>query len=161
MTRLSLACAAALLLAAAPVVAQSAKPSSAPVATPQVVQPTPGSEEWLRQRGESYSAAPDSQQNPEELAATSKLNSSIAASAEAAERADAAARAAFEAESEAWRQDTARNSTARAQWEADVAAAESARLQWERDHARWEADVAACRRSNRTCIVPPAPAAPK
>lgn len=165
MIRLPLACAVALSLAAAPVFAGQVKPGASPVApqaaSPQAAAPTPGSDEWLRQRGESYSAAPDSAQNPDELAATSKLNASIAASAEAAERADAAAQAAFDAETDQWREDTARNSTARAQWEADVAASEAARRQWERDQAAWEAEVAACRRSNRTCIAPPAPTAPK
>jgi hypothetical protein len=160
MTRFTLACAAALTLAAAPVFAQSARQDAAS-ADPKSAQPAPGSDEWLRLRGESYRAAPDSEQTPEELAATSKLNASVAASAEAAERADADAQAAFEAESERWRAEASRASTAQAQWEADVAAAEAARVQWERDQARWEREVAACRASNRTCIVPPAPVAPK
>ena len=96
MTRLTFACAVALTLAAAPVLAQQAK-TVAPVAVPQQAQPAVGSEEWLRQRGESYSAAPDSEQDPAEVEATSKLNTGIAAEAAAAERADAQARADFEA----------------------------------------------------------------
>ncbi|GAA0612115.1 hypothetical protein GCM10009422_03810 [Brevundimonas kwangchunensis] len=161
MTRLPLACAAAVLtLAAVPALAQQAK-TVAPVAVPQQAEPSVGSEEWLRQRGETYSAAPDSAQNPAEIEATSKLNAGNAAQAEAAERADAEARAAFEAENQRWREEQARSSTARAQWEADVAAADSARTRWERERAQWEADVAACRASNRVCIVPEPPAAPK
>lgn len=160
MTRFTFACAAALTLAAAPVLAQQAK-TVAPVAVPQQAQPAVGSEEWLRQRGESYSAAPDSEQDPAEVEATSKLNTGIAAEAAAAEQADARARADFEAENQSWREEQARSSTARAQWEADVAAADSARARWERDRARWEADVAACRASNRVCIVPEPPATPK
>lgn len=160
MTRLTFACAAALTLAAAPVLAQQAK-TVAPVAVPQQAQPAVGSEEWLRQRGESYSAAPDSEQDPAEVETTTKLNSGIAAEAAAAERADAQARADFEAENQRWREEQARSSTARAQWEADVAAADSARARWERERAQWEADVAACRASNRVCIVPEPPAAPK
>ncbi len=165
MIRLTLACAAALMLAAAPVVAQSGKPApaprSTPQSTPQAAQPTPGSEEWLRQRGETYSAAPDSEQVPEEVATTSKLNAGVAAEAEAAERSDAQAQAAFEAESERWRQDASRAGTARAQWEADVAAANAAQAQWERERAAWEAEAAACRASRRTCIVSQPPVAPK
>ena len=66
MTRFTLAAVTALMLAAAPVVAQTT-PAQAPVqrTTPQQTtapsapasSPTPGSEEWLRLRGESYSAA--------------------------------------------------------------------------------------------------------
>lgn len=162
MTRLPLACAAAVLtLAAVPAVAQQAK-TVAPMAAPQQAPAAAvGSEEWLRQRGETYSAAPDSAQDPAEVDATSKLNAGIAAEAEAAERADAEARAAFEAENQRWREEQARSSTARAQWEADVAAADSARTRWEQDRARWEAEVRACRASNRVCIVPEPPAAPK
>lgn len=158
MIRSPLACALVLTLAAAPAIAQSGKPTTAPAT--QSAQPTPGSEEWLRQRGETYSAAPDSAQVPEEVAATSKLNAGGAASAEAAERADAQARAAFEAESERWRQEASRAGTARAQWEADAAAANAAQAQWERDRAAWEAQAAACRASRRTCIISRPPAAP-
>lgn len=162
MTRLPLACAAAVLtLAAAPAIAQQAK-TVAPMAAPQQAPaPAVGSEEWLRQRGETYSAAPDSAQDPAEVEATSKLNAGNAAQAEAAERADAEARAAFEAENQRWREQQARSSTARAQWEADVAAADAARARWERERAQWEAEIAACRATNRACVVSEPPAAPK
>jgi hypothetical protein len=164
MIRTTLACLAALTLAAGPAVAQSAKPGAAPTpaattttATTAATEPTPGSEAWLRMRGESYSAAPDSEQDPAEVAATVKLNASIVAGNEAAERAEQQATAAHEAEEARWRADNARSSTARAQWEADVAAAESAQAQWARDRAAWEAEVAACRASGRVCITPSAP----
>jgi len=162
MTRLPLACAAVLMLAAAPVIAQSAKPGAAsPAAAPQAAVATPGSEEWLRQRGESYSAAPDSQQDPAELSATIKLNEGIVARNAAAEEAEARDQARFDAENQRWQAETSRLSTARAQWEADVAASNAAQAQWERERAAWEAEVAACRASRRTCIETPAPVAPK
>lgn len=164
MIRTTLACLAALTLAAGPAVAQSAKPVAGPTTAPTAstaaaAEPTPGSEAWLRMRGESYSSAPDSEQDPAEVAATVKLNASIVAGNEAAERAEQEAMAAHAAEEARWRADNARASTARAQWEADVAAADAAQAQWIRDRAAWEAEVAACRASGRVCITPAA--APK
>lgn len=149
MIRSSLIAAAALMLAGAPVVAQTAPKTPAPAET--------GSQEWLRQRGEQYHRAPDAEQNPAEVAATVRLNAEIAARNAAAANAEAEAAAAFEASNADWRAETARLETERAQWEANVAAANAAQAQWERDHAAWEADMAACRRSGRVCVV----AAPK
>lgn len=164
MTRMTFTALAALLLAAAPALAQSIPPKpgmqpapqAAPTQTPTT--PAPGSEEWLRLRGESYRAAPDSEQDPGEVAETVKLNAEIAARNAAAERAEAEATAAFEAETARWREEAARIETQRAQWEADNAAAEAARAQWERDRAAWEAEVAACERAHRSgCRIAPTP----
>lgn len=152
----------ALLLAAAPALAQTTRPQ-APVqrTTPQqttttpvapAASPAPGSGEWLRQRGESYSA-PQAEQDPEEVAATIRLNAEIAARNNAAEQREAEGTAAWEAENARWRAETARLETQRAQWQADAAAAEAARLRYERDRAAWAAEVAACERSSRTCVT--------
>ncbi|WP_439470756.1 hypothetical protein [Brevundimonas sp.] len=154
-TRLGLTCAAALMLAVAPAGAQTASPQTAPVAAPQAAAPRPGSDEWLRQRGETYHSAPESAQDPAEITATAKLNEGIAARNAAAEQAEAADQARFDAENQRYQNDTARSNTARVQWESDVAAANAAQAQWERERAAYEAEVAACRASRRTCVVTP------
>ena len=162
MTRFTLTAVAALLLAAAPVVAQTTAPqapaqgktslqTTAPAAP--AAAPAPGSEEWLRLRGESYSAAPEAEQNPAEVAETIRLNAEIAARNNAAERREIEGTAAWQAEDARWRAETARLETQRAQWEADAAAAEAARLRYERDRAAWAAEVAACQRSPRSCVA--------
>jgi hypothetical protein len=147
MIRSSLITAAALSLAAAPVLAQTAPKTPAPADT--------GSQEWLRQRGEQYHRAPDSEQNPAEVAATVRLNAEIAARNDAAANAEAEAAAVYESGNASWRADTARLETERAQWEANVAAANAAQAQWERDRAAWEAEMAACQRSGRVCVTTP------
>jgi hypothetical protein len=162
MTRFTLAATAALLLAAAPVLAQTTPPQApvqrttpaqtTPPAAP-VTTPTPGSEEWLRLRGESYSAAPDAELDPAEVAETIRLNAGIAARNNAAERREIEGTAAWQAEDARWRAETARLEAQRAQWEADAAAAEAARLRYERERAAWAAEVAACERSPRSCVA--------
>jgi hypothetical protein len=162
MTRFTAAVLSALMLAVAPAQAQTTRPQ-APITpqqatTPaQAASPAPGSEEWLRQRGESYSAAPEAEQNPAEVEATMRLNAEIAARNEAAERRETEGNAAWQAEDARWRAETARLETQRAQWEADAAAAEAARLRYERERAAWEADLAACRRASGGCIEAGAP----
>lgn len=153
-TRLGLTCFAALMLAVAPAGAQTAAPQTAPVAAPQAA-PTPGSDEWLRQRGETYHSAPESAQDPAEISATAKLNEAITARNAAAEEAEVADQARFDRENQRYQEDAARSNTARVQWEADVAAANAAQAQWERERAAYEAEVAACRASRRTCVVAP------
>ncbi len=162
MTRFTVAAVTALLLAAAPVVAQTTRPQAPvqrttpaqtnPPAAP-AASPAPGSEEWLRLRGESYSAAPEVEQDPAEVAETIRLNAEIAARNEAAERREIEGAAAWQAADARWRAETARLATERAQWEADAAAAEAARLRHERDRAAWAAEVAACERSPRSCVA--------
>ena len=156
MTRFTFAAVTALLLAAAPVVAQTTPPQTPVQRTGQTTAPAapatapmPGSEEWLRQRGESYSAAPEAEQDPDEVAETIRLNAEIAARNNAAERREAEGAAAWQAEDARWRAEVARLETQRAQWEADAAAAEAARLRYERDRAAWAAEVAACQRTGR------------
>lgn len=150
MTRFTFATVAALLLASTPALAQT-KPVSPPQT--QAQPPEPGSEAWLRQRGESYSAASDAEQDPAEVAMTERLNTEIVAGNDAAERAEAESTATYEAENARWLEDSARTNTARVQWEADVAAAEAARARYERERAAWEAEVAACRASGRVCLT--------
>lgn len=152
MTRFTAAAIAALLLASAPAFAQT-KPAPQPQTPPRAQPAEPGSEAWLRQRGETYSAASDAEQDPVEVAVTEKLNSGIVANNDAAERAEAEAAATWEADNARWREESARSSTARAQWEADVAAANAARARYERERAAWEAEVAACRASGRVCVT--------
>jgi uncharacterized small protein (DUF1192 family) len=167
MTRFALAATTALILAASPAVAQTTAPqTTAPQAagskasglTPaqspaRTAAAEPGSEAWLRQRGETYSAASEAQQDPAEVAATAELNARIAARNAAAERTESESLAVFEAESARWRTEAARLETERAQWEADVAAANAARARYEREHAAWEAEMAACRRAGRVCLT--------
>ena len=155
--RLGLTCIAAVMLVAAPALAQTAKPTATPEATPQSA-PAPGSEEWLRLRGETYHSAPESAQDPAEISATAKLNEGIAARNAAAEQAEAADQARFDSENQRFQEETARSNTARVQWESDVAAANAAQAQWERERAAYDAEVAACRASGRRCILtPPSP----
>lgn len=154
MTRLTLAAGAALLLVAAPVLAQTTQPQATASAKTSAT-PAPGSEEWLRLRGESYSAAPDTEQDPAEVAETIRLNAEIAARNAAADRAEAEGAATFERQSAQWREETARLETQRAQYEADLAAANSARAAYERAQAAWEAEVAACERARRICVTTP------
>lgn len=144
-----------LLLAAAPVLAQTTAPQAAVSGKVQTsTTPAPaGSEEWLRQRGESYSAAPDAAQNPVEVAETIRLNAQIAARNNAAERAEAEAAATYERQSAQWREETARLETQRVQYEADLAASNAARAAYERARAAFDAEVAACERARRTCIT--------
>lgn len=147
-TRLTILAAAALMAAAAPATAQT-RPADAPHTPVQTLEP--GSEAWLRQRGQSYSAASEAGQDPTEVAITVGLNAAIVAGNEAAERTEAEAAARHEVESARWREEAARTGTARVQWEADVAAAEAARARYERDRAAWEAEVAACRSRGPGC----------
>lgn len=156
MTRFAIV-AVATVLAAVPALAQTSsaqtpnKGVTAPAA--QAADPAPGSEAWLRLRGESYNAAPDAQQDPAEVAETVRLNAEIAARNNAAERREIEGTAAWEAEDTRWRAEVARLEAERAQWEADAAAAEAARQRYERDRAAWAAEVAACERSGR-CLAP-------
>lgn len=155
MIRFTLAAGAALLLAAAPVLAQTTAPQATVPAKAPSASVTPGSEEWLRQRGESYHQASDAEQNPAEVAETIRLNAGIAARNAAAERAEAEGAAAFERQSAQWREEIARLETRRAQYEADLAAANAARAAYERERAAWEAEVAACERARRVCVTTP------
>jgi len=114
----------------------------------------PGSQAWLRMRGETYHRAPDAEQDPAEVAATARLNAGIAERNAAAAQAEAEAQASWEAANEKWRAEAAAAETARAQWEADAAAAEAAKARYERERAAWEAELARCRASGRVCVTP-------
>jgi hypothetical protein len=160
MIRFTSAAVATLLLAAVPVLAQTTPPQApvksigqTTVPAGPVASPTPGSEEWLRLRGETYSAAPEIEQDPAEVAETIRLNSEIAARNNAAERREIEGTAAWQAEDARWRAETARLEAQRAKWEADAAAAEAARLRYESERAAWAAEVAACQRSPRSCVA--------
>lgn len=154
MNRLCLTTVAAAVLAAAPTFAL------VPQTRPAVPAP-PGSEEWLRLRGEAYSRAPDSKQIPAEVAATARLNAEVAARNDAAARAEAQGQADFAAQNARWREENARVQADQADWQAATAAVAQARAQWERDHAAWEAEMAACRSSGRVCVTPPPPPPPE
>lgn len=148
MNHLTLTAAAALILAAAPVLAQTTPPQA------PATSAAPGSEEWLRLRGETYHAASDAEQDPAEVAMTARLNAEIAARNAAAEDAELQGSATFEADEARWREETARIETQRAQWEADNVAAEAARARYEQERAAWEAAVAACERAGRHPCAP-------
>ena len=149
--------AAALVLGAAlglPALAQQAKPAPAPVqGTVPADSPVPGSEEWDRQRGETYRPVPDSRQNPAELAATTKLNAGIVARNEEAERAEAEIIASNDAAQENWQAETARIEADNARIAAENAAAQD---RYQRDMALYEQSVRACEQAGgRNCRVKP------
>jgi hypothetical protein len=137
--------AALALVAASTAVAQTAG-QTAPPADPQ----SPEMQAYLRARGESYSRAPDSQQNPAEVAITAKLNAAIVAGNDAAERSEAEARAAHDEAQARWREAAASAETQRAPWEADKAAADAADAEYQRARAAWEGLIRACEASGRT-----------
>ena len=116
MIRLTLTAAMVLGLAA-PVAAQTAP-------SPQA-SPTPGSEAWLRLKGETNRQAPDSRQIPAEVAETARLNAEITARNTAAAEAEARAQAEYEEANAAWRAEVARLEAERARWEAGNTAAAS------------------------------------
>lgn len=127
-------------------------PAPAPQATaPTTAAPAPaqGSEEWLRQRGESYHSAPESAQDPEEVATTAKLNAVIVdrnAEADALDRDQQNEHNRAQANYEA---DLIQSERARQQWEADNAAAQE---QYARERAAYEAAVRECERAGgRNC----------
>ena len=131
--------AAALALMASAAFAQSA---------PQTA-PSPEMDAYLKARGETYSRAPDAEQNPDEVATTAKLNASIAAGNDAAERSETEAVADYQQSQDRYQAEAARYATAQAQYEADTRAADAARADYERAHATWEGLVRACEASGR------------
>ncbi len=142
---LSLAC-AALALTALPAAAQTF--------------PDPEADARMQARGEAYSRAEDSEQDPAELERTRLLNAEIAARNRAAEEREAADNAAYAATleasavaEEAYRRDVAAAETARANHQAAVSAADAARMAWEADRAAWLADCRA-RHNASVCVVP-------
>lgn len=152
----SIVAAAALIAAVtgAPASAQQAKPTPAPAqSTAPADTPVPGSEEWERQRGETYRAVPDSRQDPAEVAATSKLNAGIVAQNEAAAQTEAAIIASNDAAREAWQAETARIEADNARIAAENAAAQE---RYQRDMALYEQSVRACEQAGgRNCRVKP------
>jgi hypothetical protein len=124
------------------------------LAAPVLAQTPPGSDAALRQRGEAYHRAPDSEQVPAEVAATARLNAGIASNNAAAASVEAEALAEYERANARWQADTAGLEAREAQWEADKAAAEAAQARYERERAAWEAEMAACERAGRVCMTP-------
>lgn len=137
-----------------PALAQQVKSAPAPVqGTAPADSPVPGSEEWDRQRGETYRPVPDSRQNPAELAATSKLNAGIIIQNEDAARAEAEIIASNDAAQESWQAESAQIDADNARIAADNAAAES---RYQRDMALYEESVRACERAGgRDCRIKP------
>lgn len=145
--------AAALMSAtgALPVMARQAKPAPPAAAPPPDVER--GSDAWLQQRGETYNAAPDSQQDPKEQAETSRLNAENAARNARADQTDADNAARFEEETAEWRAERdrieAESARAAAAHATAVAAAEAEN---QRRIAAYEAAVAECERAGgRNC----------
>lgn len=157
-------CMAGLTLAAAvvPAMAQD-KPSVPPPASdPYAGEPDPYApppppptvEDMLRARGEAYHRAPDSEQNPEELARTQALNAEITARNDAAAKAEADAQADYDAAQARFEEETARAQAERLNYEENLRAAEAAQAQYERDKAAWEDRVRACNSGVRSACGP-------
>lgn len=149
--------AAALALTTAfglPALAQQTKPVPAPLrSTSPADSPVPGSEEWDRQRGETYRAVPDSRQNPDELAATSRLNAAMTAQNERATRTEAEIIASNDAARERWQAENAQIEADNARVAAENAAAQN---RYQRDMALYEQSVRACEQAGgRNCRVRP------
>tara|TARA_R110002167_G_scaffold37267_10_gene116871 strand:- start:1390 stop:1848 length:459 start_codon:yes stop_codon:yes gene_type:complete len=126
-----------LIAGAEPVLAQTTPPESA------------AEEALLKARGETYHRAPDTAQDPAELAATARLNATIVAHNDEAARQEAANRAAY-AEAEArYRVEAAAAATMQANYEADQRAAIAARAEYDRARAVWEAMIRSCEASGR------------
>ena len=142
------AAAAALMFVTLPVAAQTAP------AAPQSAS-GPGTEAWLRLRGETYSAAPDSEQDPAEVSTTARLNAEVAARNVAADAQDAENAATYEAEMARSSAEAAAFETRRAQYEAELAVAAAARAAYDRARAAWESRMAACERARRVCVSTP------
>ena len=148
---------AALALGAAlalPVMAQQAKSAPASVQTTTAADsPVPGSEEWDRQRGETYRPVPDSRQDPAELATTSKLNAAMTTRNEEAARTEADIIASNDAAQESWQAQTAQIEADNARIAAENAAAQE---RYQRDIALYEQSVRACEQAGgRNCRVKP------
>ncbi len=155
MIRTALTVAAAATLLAGAALAQTASKTA-----PHDPQ-SPDMQAYLQARGETYSRAPDSEQNPAEVATTAKLNASVVAHNDDAERSEQESQAAHDSaaariDAEA-RDQEARYATARAEYEANVRAAEAARADYDRAQATWEGLIRACEASGRRDCRTPAP----
>ncbi|WP_339933140.1 cell wall hydrolase [uncultured Brevundimonas sp.] len=117
--------------------------------TPPPAPETAAEAARLQARGETYHRAPDSEQDPDELAATADLNAKIAAHNEAVARQEATDTAAH-AEAEArYRTEAATAATLQANYEAEQRTATAARAEYDRARATWEAMIRACEASGR------------
>lgn len=150
MIRTTLTCLAALSVAGA-AFAQTV-PQVPPVSTTSSDMPTtqvtptpdaPGTAAMLRAKGEAYSRAPDSEQNPAEVATTARLNTEVAAGNAAAAQAETAAVVDYKTEASA-------AATADAQYDAEMQAIMEARANYDRARTTWEGLIAACEASGRT-----------
>ncbi|WP_339913566.1 cell wall hydrolase [uncultured Brevundimonas sp.] len=141
-TVLTAASALALLASPLPALARQT-PQAAP-------QPSPAAQEaYLQARGETYRRAPDSEQDPTELATTASLNAEIVARNDAAERRETAETAAHAEASARYREEAAAVATQRANYEASLKTAEAARVEYDRAYADWQATVRACEAGDR------------
>lgn len=103
----------------------------------------------LLARGQAYSRAPDSEQDPAEVAETVRLNQQIVANNDRAAAVEAKAEAGAEASFAAGQVIEAQNVEAEARYQAEVDAYEARRIEYERARATWEGLIAACERSGR------------
>lgn len=152
---------AVLVLAAQPAATQVAKTP----APPQAATPT-SLDDLLRARGEAYSRAPDSEQDPEEQRVTRALNAEIAAQNDLAESQENADFAAYrEAQNRRDRDilaSEAEAAEARHRHNEQLRASDEALRRYEAALADWRATVAACQRGDRVrCAAGQAPAAPR
>ncbi|WP_417231306.1 cell wall hydrolase [Brevundimonas sp.] len=137
-TATGLAAGLILIAGAAPVLAQTPPP---PESAAEAAR--------LQALGETYHRAPDTAQDPDEVATTAALNARIAAHNEAAARQEAVDTAEY-AEAEArYRAEAAAAATLQANYDAEQRTAAAARAEYERARATWEAMIRACEAGGR------------
>lgn len=152
---------AALLSAPLPAIAadQSKSPAVADPYRDQRALPDPtdpaSRDAVLRARGEAYHRASDSEQTPEELAETRRLNDQIVAANDAAGKAEAAAQLEYDAALARYQTEVRRNAE---QAEAATQAARAAQEQYDRDYAAWREQVRLCESGVRSACAPTPPA---
>lgn len=120
-------------------------------------QDPPGLEAQLRAKGEAYSRAPDSEQNPTEVATTVQLNTQIAAQNEAAalmEQREASVNSEVNSEVDA------EFERANQRYLADKAAHDANQAEYMRAREAWDGLIQACVASGRRDCTPPPPPPP-
>lgn len=128
-----------LIAGAAPALAQTAP--TTPESTAEAAR--------LEALGETYHRAPDAAQDPDELAATAKLNAMIVARNEAIARQETTETAAYAEAQARYRAEAAAAATLQANYEAEQRTAAAAHAEYERARATWEAMIRACEATGR------------
>lgn len=115
----------------------------------------------LRAKGEAYHRAPDSRQNPAEVAETRRLNAEVAARNTAAAEQEETERSTFLEAQVRHMSETEMSDEERARHEAAMQLSVEARARHEQEMADWRATVRACEMGDRVrCAAGRAPAMP-